>query len=289
VVTISGPNGATSGTTPAAGAGRIMAPVTVDAPAKLTLSLRVTGVRPDGYHLIDAEMVSVDLVDSLTFEPGLGVAVVDRVVGGLGIGDLGDGPGNLVSRALALAGRQAAVRVVKRIPVGAGLGGGSADAAAVLRWAAWPSASLAASLGADVPFCMTGGAARVTGIGEVVEARPYRDRRFVLLIPPIAVSTAAVYRVYDEHAQGAGVAPERSAGVNDLEAAALSVAPELAHWRDMLGEVTGCQPVLAGSGATWFVEGDPEALGIDDRPFLVLKGTRAPVVPVRTVRPEPAV
>ena len=254
--------------------------------AKLTVTLRITGVRPDGYHLIDAEMVSVDLVDSLTFEPGLGVAVVDRVVGGLGVADLGDGPGNLVSRALALAGRQAAVRLVKRIPVGAGLGGGSTDAAAVLRWAAWPSASLAASLGADVPFCVRGGAARVTGIGEVVESLPYRDRRFVLLIPPIAVSTAAVYRAYDD-ARGAGVAPEEPPGANDLEAAALSVVPELARWRDTLAEVTGCAPVLAGSGATWFVEGDSEALGIDDRPYLVLNGARAPVVPVRTVRPEP--
>jgi 4-diphosphocytidyl-2-C-methyl-D-erythritol kinase len=265
----------------------IVAPVTVEAPAKLTVSFRVTGVRPDGYHLVDAEMVSVDLVDSLTFEPGLGVAVVDRVVGGLGVADLGDGPGNLVSRALALAGRQAAVRLVKRIPVGAGLGGGSTDAAAVLRWASWPSASLAASLGADVPFCVRGGAARVTGIGEVVESRPYRDRCFVLLIPPIAVSTAAVYRAYDDHARSAGVAPEEPPGANDLEVAALSVVPELARWRDTLAEVTGCQPVLAGSGATWFVEGDSEALGIHDRPYLVLNGARAPVVPVRTVRPEP--
>jgi len=155
--------------------GRAVASVTVHAPAKLTLSLRVTGVRPDGYHLLDAEMVSIDLADSLTFEPGVGIAVVDRVVGDLGIGDLTTGPANLVRRALDMVGRQAAVRVVKRIPLGAGLGGGSADAAAVLRWAGWPSAALAAPLGADVPFCVTGGHAQVTGIGETIDVLPFED------------------------------------------------------------------------------------------------------------------
>ena len=81
------------------------------------------------------------------------------------------------ARALAAVGRRAHVRLDKRIPVGAGLGGGSADAAAVLRWAGCDDLAVAASLGADVPFCLVGGRARVTGIGEVVEPLPVRRRR----------------------------------------------------------------------------------------------------------------
>jgi len=75
----------------------------VSAPAKLTLSLRVTGVRHDGYHLLDTELVSVDLVDTLTFGPGSGIDVVDEVVGGLGAAAVPTGPDNLVARALAAA------------------------------------------------------------------------------------------------------------------------------------------------------------------------------------------
>jgi 4-diphosphocytidyl-2-C-methyl-D-erythritol kinase len=274
---------------------RTVASVTVQAPAKLTLSLRVTGTRPDGYHLLDAEFVSIDLADSLTFEPGVGIAIVDRVVGDLGIADLDTTSGNLVHRALDMVGRQSAVRVVKRIPVGAGLGGGSADAAAVLRWARWPSAALAAPLGADVPFCVTGGHARVTGIGEVLEVLPFEDRRFLLLIPPVAVDTGAVYRAYDEQTRETdrtrsvdpSVADHSSDSVNDLEAAALAVTPSLARWRDSLGDITGRRPRLAGSGATWFVDGDPASLGVDDRPYLVLGDERAPLVSVRSIPPEP--
>ncbi len=97
---------------------------TVTAPAKLTLSLRVTSRRADGYHLLDAEMVTVDLVDSLSFGPGDGLSVVDEVVGGTGTAQIPTGADNLVARALVLTGRRAAVRVVKRIPAGAGLGEG---------------------------------------------------------------------------------------------------------------------------------------------------------------------
>ena len=107
----------------------------VTAPAKLTLSLRVTGVRPDGYHLLDAEMVAIDLADTLCFADGDGLEVVDAGASAGGYGEVPTDASNLVRRALALVGRQAHVRLVKRIPAGAGLGGGSADAAAVLRWA----------------------------------------------------------------------------------------------------------------------------------------------------------
>ena len=215
------------------------------APAKLTLSLRVVGVRADGYHLLDAEMVSLSLADVVDVGPGRGVAVDGPHAAGVP----GDAT-NLVCRALAACGRTAHVRVEKHIPAGAGLGGGSADAAAVLRWAGCTDLVLAASVGADVPFCLVGGRARVTGVGENVEPLPFEDRVFTLLVPPLAVPTAAVYAVWDELGGPTG---DRG---NDLEPAALVVAPDLARWRDHLGDATGAEPRLAGSGSTWFVEGE---------------------------------
>lgn len=202
--------------------------------AKLTRSLRVVGVREDGFHLIDAEMVSLDLCDDLVLVDGQNDLPAD----------------NLVSRALAAVGRQAHVTLTKRIPMGAGLGGGSADAAAVLRWAGCRDLSVAVSLGADVPFCVVGGRARVGGIGEVVEALPFEPLTFTLLTPPLHVSTPAVYAMWDR------LGGPQAAGPNDLEPAALAVEPTLARWRDRLGDATGRSPVLAGSGGTWFVEGE---------------------------------
>ena len=140
----------------------------VVAPAKLTVSLRITGVRDDGYHLIDAEMVSLDLADRLTISEGDGLEIVGPAAGGIATDDT-----NLVRRALAAVGRRAHVRVEKHIPAGAGLGGGSSDAAAILRWAGVDDLAVAASVGADVPFCLVGGRARVTGIGEIVEPLPF--------------------------------------------------------------------------------------------------------------------
>src|SRR5262245_55551565 len=112
----------------------------VTAPAKLTLSLRVTGVRDDGYQLIDAEMVTLDVHDVLMItEGGSGLSV-----SGAYATDVPLDATNLVARALALAGRAAHVHIDKRIPHGGGLGGGSADAAAVLRWAGYANGSGAA-------------------------------------------------------------------------------------------------------------------------------------------------
>lgn len=249
------------------------------APAKLTLSLRVTGRRADGYHELAAEMVSIDLCDELVIDADgdalevlADVATTPTPIG------LGDSADNLVRRALAATGRTAAVRLVKRIPVGGGLGGGSSDAAAVLRWAGCSDLAVAAGLGADVPFCVAGGRAMVTGLGERVAPLPYEPRSFVLLIPPFAVSTAAVYRAFDELAP-AGSQP----GGNDLLAAALVVEPALGGWRDALTAASGRTPRLAGSGATWFVEGTPEALGLAGRGTISVDGVAGRVVPVRTV------
>ncbi len=127
------------------------------------------------------------------------------------------------------------MRVTKHIPPGAGLGGGSADAAAVLRWAGWTDLATAAELGADVPFCLVGGRARVGGVGELVEPQPFEESTLTLLTPPFGCSTPAVYRRWDELG---GPRDERPDG-NDLTAAALAVEPRLVEWRDRLADATG--------------------------------------------------
>jgi 4-diphosphocytidyl-2-C-methyl-D-erythritol kinase len=262
---------------------------TWEAPAKLTLSLRVTGVRADGYHLLESEMVTLDLADTLEIEgPDASgstelevVAEWPRGTGGWRDLSLGPPADNLVARALAATGRSARVRLVKRIPPGAGLGGGSADAAAVLRWAGCTDPDVAVLLGADVPFCVAGGRALVTGVGEQVAPQTYEERSFVLLLPPFGVDTAAVYRAWDRLADGGGVPPPAEV-TNDLEAAAVEVEPRLGGWGRAFEAATGRRPRLAGSGSTWFVEGTPDALGLGDRAWVEWEGQRAPLVSART-------
>jgi 4-diphosphocytidyl-2-C-methyl-D-erythritol kinase len=108
----------------------------------------------------------------------------------------------------------------------------------------------ASRLGADIPFCLVGGRARVRGIGEIVEPLGFVESTVTLVIPPLAVSTPAAYRAWDD------LGGPTADGPNDLEPAALVVEPRLARWRDLIGERTGRSPVLAGSGATWFTEGE---------------------------------
>jgi 4-diphosphocytidyl-2-C-methyl-D-erythritol kinase len=215
------------------------------APAKLTVELHVTGVREDGMHLIDAEMVTLDLADTLEISDGDGLEVVSEVHGEVPMGE-----SNLVSRALALAGRRAHVRLHKRIPMGGGLGGGSADAGAILRWAGFGDLERAASIGADVPFCIKGGRARVRGIGEEIEPLPAIERAFTLLLPPFGIDTGVVYRRFDELAISTGLLR------NDLAPAAFSVEPRLLDWCTRFEAWTGEPVHLAGSGSTLFVEGE---------------------------------
>jgi len=195
-------------------------------------------------------MVTLDLYDEILIEPGgSGVYVVD---GGEAV-DL-DPFDNLVTSAAQLAGIQIGAQLTKRIPAGAGLGGGSADAAAVLRWAGFHDVEQAASVGADVAFCLVGGRAMVSGIGEIVEPLPFAEVTFTVITPAVHCSTPEVYRRWDEMGGPVGE------NGNDLEPAALEVAPELHETRDQLGNATGKTPRRAGSGSSWFVEGAfPEA------------------------------
>ena len=278
----------------------------VVAPAKLTVSLRVLRRRPDGYHDLEAEMVSLDLADRLWIDPaGDGLEIVaDANARAAG---LDAGPDNLVRRALLAVGRSADVQLHKQIPVQGGLGGGSTDAAAVLRWAGCTDLTVAAGLGSDVPFCVAGGRAGVTGLGDEVSSRPFEPSTFVLLLPPFGVSTVDAYRAWDrqqsDRREGDRQASDRQgsdrqgsdrqasdrqgselaeAGVNDLTAPALSVEPRLARWRDRLGALTGREPVLAGSGSTWFVDLGPGDADVEDRP-VDMDGERGRLIVARAV------
>ncbi len=220
---------------------------TILAPAKLTLSLKITGVRPDGFHLLAAEMVTVDLCDELTISPG------PRVVDLVGPhANVVDPKSNSILDALELVNATRSVRLTKNIPAQAGLGGGSADAAAILRWAGFKDLRTAAKLGADVPFCVVGGQANVTGIGEIVDPVELTPANFTLYCPNIACSTPAVYQHWDKLGGPSGQ------NGNDLEPAVLDLFPEMQQAKEYLGNLTGLSPRLAGSGSTWFVEGHHE-------------------------------
>jgi 4-diphosphocytidyl-2-C-methyl-D-erythritol kinase len=238
---------------------------TARAPAKINRELRVGRLRPDGFHEIRSRMVSISLADTLSVEDHDGLVLVcdDPAVPA--------GRENIVIRAAELLAREAGVvprariRLEKRVPMGGGLGGGSADAAVALRllarlWNLGDTAEnlqpVAAALGSDVPFFLTGGEANVTGRGEVVT--PVEDSapaELLLLVPPFAISTAAVYR---EHA-GRFALPDRleiedpghSAflGPNDLASAVLAREPRMGAYLESAGRFTR-DHLISGSGAT---------------------------------------
>ncbi len=237
----------------------------LEAPAKLTWNLEVTGRRDDGRHELRAEMVALAFSDHLELdEDGEGL----RVVGPFSAVP-GDGT-NLVARALALVGRRAGVTLVKEIPPGGGLGGGSSDAAAILRWAGGVAAEAALTLGSDVPFCQVGGRALVEGVGERVTPLDFAAREVTLVLTGLHLDTGAVYAAYDELVASG----ERPGGRNHLEGAARRVEPRLAAVMDWLGATLGERVHLAGSGSSLFLEGHLE-------PGLATWEVRGPEGPVR--------
>ncbi len=216
------------------------------APAKLTWFLEVTGVRHDGYHLLRSEMLAVSLMDQLVLDE---TADYLRVVGP---DSVPSDDSNLIRRALALMGRRAGVTLDKQIPTGGGLGGGSSDAAAILRWAGGVAPEVAATLGSDVPFCQLGGRALVEGVGEVVTPLAFEEREVTLFLADFGVSTPLVYRAYDEMVASG----HRPSGDNHLEAPACAVEPRLARLLQW-ARAQFATARLAGSGSTVFVEGHP--------------------------------
>lgn len=214
--------------------------IMVTANAKLTLSLHVTGVRSDGYHTIDATMVSISAPsDTVILSRARRTSM--KVKGPFAEGVPADSS-NLAWRAVEACGAKMRIELHKGIPWGAGLGGGSADAAAVIRGLGG-SRSLAAALGADVPFCMRGGFARVRGIGEKLESNETPKLSVVVVTPPFGCSTGAVYRAWDELG---GPRDE----VNDLRVAAEHVEPRLYVFRREVEAAAGAAALLAGSGSS---------------------------------------
>src|SRR5207237_937986 len=169
--------------------GSPMREVRVDAFSKLTLSLHVTGVRANGFHELDATMVSIDEPrDSLVLKPAERTSLM--LSGPFARGVPADAS-NLAWRAADACGASVEIALHKGIPSGAGLGGGSADAAAVLT-ALGADPALAVSLGADVPFCMQGGFARVGGIGDELHPGNLPVLAIVIATPPFGCVAAAV-------------------------------------------------------------------------------------------------
>jgi 4-diphosphocytidyl-2-C-methyl-D-erythritol kinase len=247
------------------------------APAKVNLTLRVIGRRADGYHEIESLVAFADVGDALTFSPGGPLAL--RVAGptAAAAGQIAD---NLVLKAArALAERVERLKLggfalSKRLPVAAGLGGGSADAAAALRLLARANGlapddprlmQAARATGADVPVCLDPRPRFMRGIGDLL-SDPLDLPRLsaVLLNPGVAVATKDVFAALAVpmavQAAPAAICTDTAAlldeiarGRNDLEGAAIELEPAIADALAVLGKLPGCQVVrMSGSGATCF-------------------------------------
>ena len=248
------------------------------APAKINLFLRVVGRRPDGYHELDSIFVPISLCDRVAIEVrpshGVSIAIAMRSA----IGNIPSGDRNLAWRAAAAMMRefgltaQVAIDLHKHIPAGAGLGGGSSDAGAVLRMMAAlyriddreRLAKAAAGLGADVPFFLDPRAARVTGIGERIaplDSMPVLH--LVVAAPPEEVSTAEVFAALTPD-DWSGAAPdaavrgitagrfEAAALVNDLEPIAIRLCPKICRLKAILQEFGASAAAMTGSGGAVF-------------------------------------
>lgn len=239
--------------------------VRVFAPAKINLFLHVGDKRADGYHALQSLVVFAQAADELEFRPSpeLALSVRGPFAAGLSADD-----DNLVLKAARALKATARIVLTKNLPVASGIGGGSADAAAVLRALSdLPREvllAIAASIGSDVPVCVASKSAWMEGRGEAlaqVEGVP--PMPMLLVNPGVAVSTAEVFRALKTR-RGTGMRrPERFGGAeellqflqttaNDLEAPASALQPVIA---DVLGEIEDAEALIArmsGSGATCF-------------------------------------
>lgn len=238
--------------------------------AKLNLGLAVRGRRADGYHELHTLFATVDVCDEVRLAPRAeGVRL--RAAGGVAVPE---GPENLAWRAADVYLREAGgsggveIGLVKEIPSGAGLGGGSADAAAVLRGLAriYPAEvdlpGLARRLGADVPFLLHGGLAEARGVGEELDFLQPVEAHFVLVKPPFEVPTAGAYGALQESDFGPDLDVESIIEAlenkqpppwrNDLERAVFFAYPPLADLKRLLEEHGLGSVLMSGSGSTLF-------------------------------------
>ncbi|WP_103332752.1 4-(cytidine 5'-diphospho)-2-C-methyl-D-erythritol kinase [Pseudotabrizicola formosa] len=239
------------------------------APAKINLTLHVTGQRADGYHLLDSLVVFADVGDvvSVRAAEGLGLTITGPQAAVLPVSD-----DNLVLRAARLMQGQAAITLEKALPVSSGIGGGSADAAATLRALArlmdrpLPEGRDVLGLGADVPVCLQGRAVRMQGVGEDLTPVPDLPQAWLVLVNPgVALATPAVFRGVSRKTNppmppqlppfpdGAALAAFLQTLRNDMEEAATGLAPVIGAVRSALSAQPGCVIArMSGSGATCF-------------------------------------
>lgn len=235
--------------------------------AKINLGLRVLSKRPDGYHEIETLFQSVDLHDTLTLEPLQKPEIQLEIISPW---PLPHGRANLVYRAAERLRSQTdagvRIRLEKRIPVGAGLGGGSSDAAATLVGLKTffslclgdaELRQIALELGSDVPYFLVGGLCRGQGRGEILEKLPdqFEGYRFLLVTTNCSLSTEAVYREYDAlraHERPAAQLRESVDYANDLEEAAMRLCPTLRELRQALTELQPDMLGMSGSGPTYY-------------------------------------
>ena len=248
----------------------------LEAYAKINWSLDITGVREDGYHFMDMLMQPVSLADEITLDPA---PVLSITTGGWPPSRADET--NLAYRA-ALALKNAAgypggvrIHVHKRIPVGAGMGGGSADAAGVLKglnrlWKTGLSEEelekLGLSLGADVPFCLRGGLTRTTGIGEALQSCEYQYNYWLIVIQPCpGLSTARVFSLWQQDSCGH---PDTAEALRALETGNLdmlcnsignvlqpvseTLRPEISRCCTSLKEEGARTALMTGSGSAVF-------------------------------------
>ncbi|MDP1751114.1 MAG: 4-(cytidine 5'-diphospho)-2-C-methyl-D-erythritol kinase [Reyranella sp.] len=264
--------------------------------AKVNLWLKVVGRRADGYHLLDSLIAFTDLADTLEVGPSDGLSLALEGPEAAGLAGEAD---NLVLRAARLladragVSPRAALSLAKHIPVAAGLGGGSADAAAALHALVdlWRVAlpveelfDLAAALGADVPMCLAGRPALVSGVGEVLRPAPPLPPCAILLVNPrTLLATPAVFAarrgpfsmatpVPSSWPDLGGLVAALAARGNDLADAAISLRPAIADVLAALGRTEGVRYAeMSGSGATCFALYDDvdaagrAAAGLPDR------------------------
>ncbi len=251
--------------------------VTIEANAKINLTLDILGKRPDGYHEVAMVMQTVGLHDTVTLEKrAQGISL------NINVPWLKADEKNLAWRAAALVQEEYGltggvhIELVKRIPIAAGLAGGSADAAAVLKGmselyglnlSAKKLCELGARLGSDIPFCLLGGTMLATGRGEVLKRLPDMPETWVVLVKPrISVSTAWAYQNYDElgaerHPDNEAIQKEIARGsrkgvakllCNVLESVTINKYDVIERYKQMMLDKGAMASMMSGSGPTVF-------------------------------------
>jgi 4-diphosphocytidyl-2-C-methyl-D-erythritol kinase len=245
-------------------------PESFPAPAKLNLSLLVTGRRADGYHLLQTVFRLIDFGDTLRIgvRGDGGIVRGNEVSGVAADDDLSLRAARLLQKAAGIA-LGADIALEKRLPLGGGLGGGSSDAATVLivlnrLWRLdWPRLQLqqlALELGADMPVFIFGETALATGVGEQLTSLPLPPAWYVVLVPPVSVATARIFQDSDliRDSIPLTIPPfSFAAARNDLEAVVGRRYPEVAHHLAWLRKFGAAR--MSGSGACVFAEFGSEA------------------------------